>query len=291
MRIGRQGGTVASVQISHTQSSPPRVLSKEQPGTPAGPSSFSRDFTVRKIGRAHCPAHRLCLVKKRQEKREDADRTPVGKEDDVRRVRAPPRDPPRRRGEELHRPDPHPGEGDPHRARGEGPDRLRADRHRQDGRLRAPDPAPPPGNALERDGAAAHPRPRADADAGAGLPDRGELRRRTAGTRPSSTPSSSAASTRARSRRPSGGGSTSSSPRPDASSTSWRRASSQLRTVETFVLDEADRMLDMGFIHDVRRIIAQLPAKRQTLLLLGDHAARDPGARRRPSFATRSGSP
>ena len=33
-----------------------------------------------------------------------------------------------------------------------------------------------------------------------------------------------------------------------------------------FVLDEADRMLDMGFIHDVKRIIAKLPATRQTLL-------------------------
>jgi len=35
--------------------------------------------------------------------------------------------------------------------------------------------------------------------------------------------------------------------------------------VETFVLDEADRMLDMGFIHDVRKIISKLPTKRQTL--------------------------
>jgi ATP-dependent RNA helicase RhlE len=34
----------------------------------------------------------------------------------------------------------------------------------------------------------------------------------------------------------------------------------------TFVLDEADRMLDMGFIRDVRKIVARLPAKRQTLL-------------------------
>lgn len=38
-----------------------------------------------------------------------------------------------------------------------------------------------------------------------------------------------------------------------------------LRDVEYFVLDEADRMLDMGFIHDIKKIIAKLPAKRQSL--------------------------
>ncbi|RYY52893.1 MAG: DEAD/DEAH box helicase [Chitinophagaceae bacterium] len=38
-----------------------------------------------------------------------------------------------------------------------------------------------------------------------------------------------------------------------------------LENVKYFVLDEADRMLDMGFVHDVRRIIAKLPAERQTL--------------------------
>ncbi len=37
-----------------------------------------------------------------------------------------------------------------------------------------------------------------------------------------------------------------------------------LSKVEYFVLDEADRMLDMGFIHDVRKIIAKLPKQRQT---------------------------
>jgi len=38
-----------------------------------------------------------------------------------------------------------------------------------------------------------------------------------------------------------------------------------LQHIQMFVLDEADRMLDMGFINDVRKIIAKLPAKRQTL--------------------------
>lgn len=39
----------------------------------------------------------------------------------------------------------------------------------------------------------------------------------------------------------------------------------RLDQLQIFVLDEADRMLDMGFIHDVRRVITKLPAKRQTL--------------------------
>ena len=38
-----------------------------------------------------------------------------------------------------------------------------------------------------------------------------------------------------------------------------------LKDIEFFVLDEADRMLDMGFIHDIKRIIAKLPHKRQSL--------------------------
>ena len=39
-----------------------------------------------------------------------------------------------------------------------------------------------------------------------------------------------------------------------------------LKSVKILVLDEADRMLDMGFIHDIRRVIAKLPKKRQNLL-------------------------
>lgn len=39
-----------------------------------------------------------------------------------------------------------------------------------------------------------------------------------------------------------------------------------LQQVQTLILDEADRMLDMGFIHDIRRIVSQTPETRQTLL-------------------------
>jgi ATP-dependent RNA helicase RhlE len=59
-----------------------------------------------------------------------------------------------------------------------------------------------------------------------------------------------------------------------------------LSGVEVLVLDEADRMLDMGFIRDIRKIVATLPAKRQTLLFsatmprdiaaLADSMLRDP---------------
>ena len=60
----------------------------------------------------------------------------------------------------------------------------------------------------------------------------------------------------------------------------------RLGEVECLVLDEADRMLDMGFIHDIRKIVAKLPVQRQTLMFsatmpraiaeLAVHMLRDP---------------
>ncbi len=45
-----------------------------------------------------------------------------------------------------------------------------------------------------------------------------------------------------------------------------QRGTINLSQVETLILDEADRMLDMGFINDIRKVMKSLPAKRQTLL-------------------------
>jgi superfamily II DNA/RNA helicase len=60
----------------------------------------------------------------------------------------------------------------------------------------------------------------------------------------------------------------------------------RLSEVDCLVLDEADRMLDMGFIHDIRKIVAKLPVQRQTLMFsatmprgiaeLAAHMLRDP---------------
>ena len=63
----------------------------------------------------------------------------------------------------------------------------------------------------------------------------------------------------------------------------FERGKLLLNGIEILVIDEADRMLDMGFIPDVERICKLLPFTRQTLVLLGDHAVRDPAPRRQLS--------
>src|SRR5688500_15666143 len=45
----------------------------------------------------------------------------------------------------------------------------------------------------------------------------------------------------------------------------FRAAYAKLDQLEYLVLDEADRMLDMGFLHDIRRILRHIPSRRQTL--------------------------
>ena len=64
----------------------------------------------------------------------------------------------------------------------------------------------------------------------------------------------------------------------------------QLDRVEVFVLDEADRMLDMGFIHDIRRIVDEAAEQAPDAVLLGHHAARDRRSRQARCCATRCGS-
>ena len=63
----------------------------------------------------------------------------------------------------------------------------------------------------------------------------------------------------------------------------------QLDRVEIFVLDEADRMLDMGFIHDIRRIVDEAAEQAPDAVLLGHHAARDRRSRQAICCATRCG--
>ena len=87
-------------------------------------------------------------------------------------------------------------------------------------------------------------------------------RRQTRGVRV--LPSTAASRTSRRSRR--SRASRSWSARPAGCSTWPSRSSCELGRVRALVLDEADRMLDLGFLDDVEKILAMLPEERQTML-------------------------
>ena len=103
------------------------------------------------------------------------------------------------------------------------------------------------------------------ADARTGRADPRRTSRNSPCTRRSPARPSSAASAWARRSTRSAAASTSSSRRRAGCSITSAHPYARLAGLEVLVLDEADRMLDMGFLPDIRRILRQLPAKRQTL--------------------------
>ena len=180
---------------------------------------------------------------------------------DSRRFRADPQGACRRG---LRHADADPDPGDPDRAEGPRPGRPRADRHRQDRGVRAADPRPartPTANTPARSRAA-----RWCSRRRANSPRRSATASAPMAASSASRPPSCSAAPRwsSRSRR-SSAASTSSSPRRAGCSTTSASARCASSKVEILVLDEADHMLDMGFIHDLRRIATLLPKQRQSL--------------------------
>ena len=55
------------------------------------------------------------------------------------------------------------------------------------------------------------------------------------------------------------------------------RGTLKLDQIKMVILDEADRMLDMGFVDDIRKVLSQAPAERQTVFFSATAAAADPG--------------
>ena len=172
------------------------------------------------------------------------------------------------KNEGLHRAHADPGAGDRPRARRPRPVGRGPDRHRQDGRLRAADLAaarPQHGPATR----GARPRRRACSCS----------RRRASWPRKSPRASPPTAGTPGCKQAVIYGG-VSQNPQAKAVRDGvdilvatpgrlldlMKQGSSRWPAIEMLVLDEADRMLDMGFIRDIRKIVAKLPTKRQTLL-------------------------
>ena len=166
---------------------------------------------------------------------------------------------------EYKRRDPDPDAGHPDRPQGPRPARHRPDRHRQDRGLHAAVDRPARASPNRRAGPARLPDAGARADPRAGQPDRRE--------RPRLRPLLAACAVATVF-----GGTSIGKNRQDVArgvdilvATPGRlidlieQRYLTLREVEILVLDEADQMLDLGFIHALKQIVRLLPAKRQTL--------------------------
>ena len=191
----------------------------------------------------------------------------------------------------VHRPDTDSTASHSRRPCRRRPTGRRADRDRQDRRVRPADAAAAVRQPPRRTGRARRPA------RSSSLPPASWRRRSKRRSRPTASTSSSppwpcsAASGSDRRRHNCGAASTSWWPRPAGCSIISARATSNFSRVEIFVLDEADRMLDMGFIPDVKRVLAALPKQRQNLLFSATFSRRDQVARRnaaRPAAHDRS---
>ena len=125
-------------------------------------------------------------------------------------------------------------------------------------------------------------RARPHPDARAGRADRGAPRAPSPCTRRSPGRPSSAAWAWGRRSMPSASGVDVIVATPGRLLDHFRFPYAKLQGLEILVLDEADRMLDMGFLPDIRRILRHLPARRQTLFFSATMPAadRDPGPKR-----------
>ena len=180
------------------------------------------------------------------------------------------------------KPIPHPGGVDPRGPRRSRRHRPGQDGHRQDGRVRHPADRDARGARQGAPGDHPGPHPRARPADRRRAPAAG----RTART--SRSAASTAASRSSASSGPCSAASTSSSARRAASSTIIERRTLYLGDIFHVVLDEADRMLDIGFRPDIERILRQGAQPASDVAAVGDHQPRHPQARPARTCTSRS---